>query len=42
MSAFLVVFTVLLMAKTLSGIYLGGAYACPHCGTRREDEHAED
>jgi hypothetical protein len=42
MSAFLLAFIVVLMAKTLAGIYLGGAYACPSCGTRREDEHAEE
>ena len=36
------VVVVLLMAKTLAGIYLGEAYACPSCGTRREDEHAEE
>jgi hypothetical protein len=35
-------FIVILMAKTLSGIHLGGAYTCPSCGTRRKDEHAED
>jgi rubrerythrin len=42
MSAFLLAFMVILMAKTLAGIYLGGAYACPTCGTRREDEHAKE
>ena len=41
---FLLVFTVvvLLMAKTLAGIYLGAAYVCPSCGTRREDRHSEE
>jgi hypothetical protein len=44
MSPFVLVFivVVLLMAKTLTGIYLGGAYVCPSCGTRREDRHAEE
>jgi hypothetical protein len=32
----------LLMAKTLAGIYLGPAYVCPSCGTRREDRHADE
>jgi rubrerythrin len=44
MSPFAVVFTVvvLLMGKTLAEIYLGGMYACPHCGTRHEDRHADE
>jgi hypothetical protein len=44
MSLLLLVFTVvvLLMAKTLAGIYLGTAYVCPSCGTRREDRHAQE
>jgi rubrerythrin len=42
MNALLLTVVMLLMAKTLAGIYLGGAYTCPSCGTRREDEHAEE
>jgi hypothetical protein len=44
MSPFALVFTVvvLMMGKTLAGIYLGGDYACPSCGTRREDGHADE
>jgi hypothetical protein len=44
MSLLLLVFTVvvLLMAKTLAGIYLGTAYVCPSCGTRREDRHVQE
>jgi hypothetical protein len=32
MTAFLLAFMVILMAKTLAGIYLGEAYVCPSCG----------
>jgi hypothetical protein len=44
MSPLVLVYTVvvLLMAHTLAGIYLGGAYVCPSCGARREDQHSED
>ena len=42
MSAFPLAFMVILMAKTLAGIYLGAEYVCPSCGARSEDEHAED
>jgi hypothetical protein len=44
MSSLLAVFivVVLLMAKTLAGIYLGGEYVCPSCGTRRQDQHSHD
>jgi hypothetical protein len=41
-SSLMVTVLVLLMAKTLAGIYLGAEYACPSCGARSEDEHAED
>ena len=33
---------VLLLAKTLAGIYLGANYVCPTCGTRREDRHSQE
>jgi hypothetical protein len=41
-SSLMVTVLVLLMAKTLAGIYLGAEYVCPSCGARSEDEHAED
>lgn len=44
MSPFALVFAVLvlLLAKTLAGIYLGANYVCPSCGTRREDRHSQE
>jgi hypothetical protein len=44
MSSFVLVLivVVLLSGKTLAAIYLGGDYACPVCGTRREDRHADE
>jgi hypothetical protein len=33
---------VLLSAKTLASIYVGGGYVCPVCGTRRKGQHADD
>lgn len=44
MSLSLLVFivVVLLSAKTLAEIYTGADYACPLCGTTREDQHADE
>jgi hypothetical protein len=44
MSAMLLVYlvVVLLMAKTLAGMYFGASYVCPSCGARREDQHSEE
>jgi hypothetical protein len=44
MSPFLLVTVVLvvLMAKRLADLYVGGHYACPSCGARSERHHSPD
>ena len=31
-----------LMAKKLSGLYLGGRYVCPSCGAKDEGRHSPE
>jgi hypothetical protein len=31
-----------LMIQRLHDLYLGGHYACPRCGARRADRHADE
>jgi hypothetical protein len=42
MSPLPLVFAVLMLlaAKKLADIYLGGGYVCPTCGTRSQDRHS--
>jgi hypothetical protein len=36
------VLVIVLMAKRLTDIYLGGHYMCPSCGARDERRHSPD
>jgi hypothetical protein len=36
------ILVIILSAKMLAGLYLGADYACPLCGTTREDQHADE
>jgi hypothetical protein len=36
------VFMVLLIGHRLAGLYFGGSYVCPSCGTRKADQHASE
>ena len=44
MSPFLLVSVVIviLMAKKLADIYVGGHYMCPSCGARDEGRHSDE
>ncbi len=42
LSVLMLTLVALVIAKLLTGMYLGDVYVCPVCGSRDADDHADE